>query len=99
MRRLAGVPQLGIISLVYPTATHSRLEHVLGTFTNVVRYCDALYHDPLNSLFKQIVSEADIIALLLAALFHDLGQFPLAHDLEEAAPELFDHEKIARQIY
>jgi HD superfamily phosphohydrolase/serine/threonine protein kinase len=95
MRRLAGVPQLGIISLVYPTATHSRLEHVLGTFTNVVRYCDALYHDPLNPLFKQIVKEADIIALLLAALFHDLGQFPLAHDLEDAAPELFDHEKIS----
>jgi HD superfamily phosphohydrolase len=95
MRRLAGVPQLGIISLVYPTATHSRLEHVLGTFTNVVRYCDALYNDPLNPLFKQIISETDIKALLLAALFHDLGQFPLAHDLEEAAPKLFDHEEIS----
>ena len=28
LRRLAGVSQLGFISLVYPTATHSRFEHV-----------------------------------------------------------------------
>lgn len=98
MRRLAGVPQLGLISLLYPAATHSRLEHVLGTFTNVICYCDALYNDALNPLFKQIVSDEDIRVLLLAALFHDLGQFPLAHDLEEAAPTLFDHEKISTDL-
>ena len=55
MRRLARVPQLGFISLVYPTATHSRLEHVLGTLSNVVRYCDSLYNDALNPLFRQLM--------------------------------------------
>lgn len=95
MRRLASVPQLGFISLVYPTATHSRFEHVLGTFTNVVRYCDALYNDPINPLFRQLMTADDMNALLLAALCHDLGQYPLAHDLEEAAPDIFKHEDIA----
>lgn len=95
MRRLAGVPQLGFISLVYPTATHSRFEHVLGTFTNAVRYCNALYHDHLNPLFRQLMTESDISALLLAALFHDLGQYPLAHDFQDAEEKMFEHEEIA----
>ena len=95
LRRLAGVSQLGFISLVYPTATHSRFEHVLGTFTNVLRYCDTLYNDALNPLFKQIMTEQDIVAVLLAALLHDLGQYALAHDLQEASGDMFEHEGIA----
>ena len=95
MRRLAGVPQLGFISLVYPTATHTRFEHVLGTFTNTVRYCNALYHDHLNPLFRQLMTESDISALLLAALFHDLGQYPLAHDFQDADEKMFGHEEIS----
>lgn len=95
MRRLAGVPQLGFISLVYPTGTHSRLEHVLGTFTNVVRYCNALINDALNPLFKQLMTTDDIVCLILAGLFHDLGQYPLAHDLQDACAEVFEHEEIA----
>jgi len=93
-RRLGDISQLGFISLVYPTATHSRLEHVLGTFSNVVRYCDALYHDPINPLFRQIMNEDDLKAVFLAALFHDIGQYSLAHDLEEAEPDIFSHEEI-----
>jgi HD superfamily phosphohydrolase len=41
MRRLAGVSQLGFISLVYPTATHSRFEHVLGTPLRATHYTHA----------------------------------------------------------
>jgi len=97
-RKLTTVTQLGFISQIYPTATHSRLEHVLGTFSNVVRYCDALWHDHINPLFKQIFTEHDINLLFLSALCHDIGQYPLAHDLEEAEPQLFSHTKIAQKI-
>lgn len=95
--RLGYVSQLGFINLLYPTATHSRLEHMLGTYSNVVRYCDALYNDPFNPVFKQIMNESDIKAVLLAALFHDLGQYPLAHDLEESEP-LFSHEDLTEYL-
>jgi HD superfamily phosphohydrolase len=95
--RLAYVSQLGFANLVYPTATNSRLEHILGTYSNIARYCDALYNDPINPLFKQIMNENDIKSVLLAALFHDIGQYPLAHDLEEAEP-LFSHEDLTKEI-
>ncbi len=94
VHRLGNVTQLGLISQIYPTATHSRLEHVLGTFANTVRYVDALWNDPVNPMFKQIMNEEDIRVLLVAALCHDIGHYPLAHDLEEVSKDLFDHEPI-----
>ena len=97
-RRLASISQLGLLVQIYPTATHSRLEHVLGTFSNVVRYCDSLWNDQMNPLFKQIITEHDINLVLLAALCHDLGQYPLAHDMEEAEDKLFSHKEISQKI-
>lgn len=98
LQRLTGISQLGLIIQIYPTATHTRLEHVLGTFTNVAQYINALYNDPINPLFKQIMTAKDIIAALLAGLCHDIGHYPLAHDLHEAIPEAFDHETISIDI-
>lgn len=97
-RRLASISQLGLIVQIYPTATHSRLEHVLGTFSNVVRYCDSLWNDPINPLFKQIMSEHDINLVLLASICHDIGQYPLAHDLEETEEKLFSHKAIGNKL-
>lgn len=97
-RRLGDVTQLGFINLIYPTATHSRMEHVLGTLSNVVCYCDALYNDPVNPLFKQIINVNDLNAVLLAGLLHDLGQYPLAHDFEEAESKIFSHEEIIKKM-
>jgi serine/threonine protein kinase len=89
--RLASISQLGLMTFVYPTAVHSRYEHVLGTMLNVARYIDALWHDPVNPFFKQVITVKDINALLVAALFHDIGQYALAHDFEEAEEDIFSH--------
>lgn len=86
--RLAHVPQLGPISTVYPTATHTRLEHSLGTFRNCCLYVQSLYNDPHNPLFRQLVTDHSIKAVLLASLLHDLGHYPLAHEIEGVAQQL-----------
>jgi HD superfamily phosphohydrolase len=49
-------------------------------------------------LFKQIMRIEDIKGLLLASLLHDIGHFPLAHDLHEALPLAFKHEEICTNI-
>ena len=97
-RRLASVSQLGFIAQIYPSASHSRFEHVLGTYANVARYCDALWNDPVNPFFKQVITEHEINIILLTALFHDVGQYPLAHDIEEAEKELFSHKNLAKEL-
>ncbi len=93
VRQLGKLPQLGLVHFIYPTATHSRLEHSLGTFAMVCRYVRSLYNDPFNPLFRQLVTDRDIEALLVAALVHDVGHYPLAHDLEEADEDVFSHER------
>jgi HD superfamily phosphohydrolase len=98
MLRLASCTQLGLLNLIYPTATHTRMEHSLGTFSVLCRYILALYHDPLNPLFRQLMTAEDLRAALLAALLHDIGQYPLAHDLEEAEPEIFSHLIIGERL-
>jgi hypothetical protein len=98
VRRLAAISQLGLVSQVYPTATHSRLEHSLGTFHKATQVILSLYHDPFSPLFRQVMTQEDICAALLAAVLHDIGQFPLAHDLEEIAPSTFDHKQLGERI-
>ena len=98
LQRLSRISQLGFISFIYPTATHTRLEHSLGTYSNVVRYCNALYHDPINPFFRQVMTEEDLKAVLLAGLCHDLGQYPLAHDFEDAVSNAFSHEEITVEL-
>jgi HD superfamily phosphohydrolase len=96
--RLGNISQLGLLNLIYPTATHSRFEHSLGTFAILARYIRFLYYDQLNPLFKQIMTEEDLKALLVTALVHDIGQYPLAHDLEDVSKKMFSHEKVGKTI-
>jgi HD superfamily phosphohydrolase/serine/threonine protein kinase len=98
VRALGKLRQLGLVSMVYPTASHSRLEHTLGTFGMATRYLRALYNDSINPVFRQIMDEDDIASCLAACLVHDVGHYPLAHDLEEVDEELFSHERRTRAI-
>ena len=93
-RRLNSITQLGMLSQVYPGAKHSRKEHCLGTYANICRLVKALYDDQASPLFRQLYSANEIRALLLASLLHDLGQFPLAHDLEEIDKAIFNHSEL-----
>lgn len=94
IRRLSSITQLGVVSQVYPSAKHTRREHSLGTYANTGRLVRALYNDSVSPLFRQIIEEEDICDVLVASLLHDIGQFPLAHDLEEIDKKVFDHDSL-----
>lgn len=98
VKRLAAITQLGLVNQVYPTAVHSRLEHSIGTYHNACRFILSLYHDPLSPLFRQVFTPQDIKTLLVAAVLHDVGQYPLAHDLEEIDENRFDHKRVGTEI-
>jgi len=98
LMRLGNCTQLGLLNLVYPTATHTRLEHSIGTYSVLCRFILALYNDPLNPLFCQIMDENDLRSALLASLLHDIGQYALAHDLEEADNTFFSHSKLGETL-
>jgi HD superfamily phosphohydrolase len=70
----------------------------LGAYSNAAQYITALYNDPINPLFRQIASTADLLATLLAALLHDLGQYQHAHDLDDVESVVFKHETLTASL-
>lgn len=98
VRKLAGVSQLNLVTQVYPTATHTRFEHTLGAMYNVARYCISLWNDPINPFFRQIMNTKELNLVLITAIIHDIGHYPLAHTFEEVDNKIFSHHGIAEQL-
>lgn len=95
-RRLARISQLGLVSLVYPAAIHTRLEHSLGVYRLALLYLQQLSHDPR---FSAAVSPADAELFLSAALVHDVGHWPFCHPIEDIClPGVPLHEQLASRF-
>jgi HD superfamily phosphohydrolase len=95
-RRLARISQLGLVSLVYPAANHTRLEHSLGVYRNALLYLKQLAGD---ERFAAAITEADAETFLAAALVHDLGHWPFCHAIEDMAlPGVPTHELFANSF-
>src|SRR5881392_3875287 len=65
-QRLRRVRQLGMASLAYPGADHSRYSHSLGVMQTARRMLEQLRH-------SVPVDEGEETVLLAACLLHDLG--------------------------
>ena len=95
-RRLARISQLGLVSLVYPAAHHTRFEHALGVYRLALLCLRHLSHDPR---FAEAISRADGERLLVAALLHDLGHWPFCHPIEDIRlPGVPSHELFANSF-
>jgi len=92
-RRLSRISQLGLVSTVYPGATHTRFEHSLGVYRNALLYLQRL---SAISDFRNQISVDDAQLFLVAALFHDVGHFPFCHLIEDMGiPGMRRHEVMA----
>lgn len=92
MQSIASCLQLGLVNFIWPTATHTRLEHAIGTFGMACAAVTELYADPQSPIFRILATPRIVRTMITAALLHDVGHYPLAHDLEEAFDDIFDHE-------
>lgn len=74
-QRLRNLKQLGLASLVYPNATHTRFAHSLGVFRLMSRIIDLLVE-------KGRFTDDDRRKMRIAALLHDIGHYPYSHLME-----------------
>jgi HD superfamily phosphohydrolase len=95
-RRLAHISQLGLVSLVYPAANHTRFEHSLGVYRLALLFLRQLSYD---ARFSAAIAPADGELLLAAALLHDLGHWPFCHPIEDIRlPGVPRHEQFANSF-
>ncbi len=95
--RLQGIKQLGFVYRVWPGATHTRFEHSLGVYWLMLRALRTLLQGPR----ERAVLASDpgaLVALLSAALVHDIGHYPFSHAIEELGYPIPPHERVGRQI-
>lgn len=72
-KRLQDISQLGLVKRIFPGALHNRYIHSLGVMHVIDQM--ALHLKLFNSAERQL--------LRLAGMLHDLGHYPLSHDLEQ----------------
>ncbi len=95
-RRLARISQLGLVSLVYPAAIHTRFEHSLGVYRLALLLLKQLAHD---RRFAAAVEVPHAELFLATALLHDLGHWPFCHAIEDMhLPEVPTHELFANSF-
>lgn len=73
-QRLRHIKQMGLTSLVFPGAEHTRFAHSIGAVQIVERLTENL---------RGRLSDKDHQLLRLGALLHDIGHLPLSHTLEK----------------
>ncbi len=92
VQRMRNIRQLGLTSLVFPGAEHSRFAHALGTAHVMARLLDrirAIQEVLAKDMRLDAEAEADALA---AALLHDVGHGPFSHLFEEVFPNVRRHE-------
>lgn len=75
--------QLGQVREVFPGATHTRFEHLLGTVTTTAFFIRSLYLNEINSFWRVSAEADDATAVILAAILHDTGHLAFGHFIEE----------------
>ena len=89
MQRLGRINQLGLASVVYPGARHTRFQHSLGAFH--------LTSEAIMTLQQkgQFIFDSEAEAVLAAILMHDIGHGPFSHVLENTLIHGISHEEIS----
>jgi len=92
-QKLGRIRQLGPASLVYPGASHTRLNHSIGVFYLARRILKAIL---FSENCPDCLTLTGVKSFLCASLLHDIGHFPHAHSFMELP--LKDHEILSGEI-
>jgi len=100
MQRLRQIYQLQSARWVYPSAEHSRFQHVLGAMHLAGRFARHLYPS-LKAAVPDCPTSTYVEEFLrVAALLHDIGHGPFGHFFDDNYLAQYDltHEKLGQHI-
>lgn len=92
LQRLTRIKQVGLSSVVYPGAQHTRFQHSLGAFY--------LMSEAITQLKAkgQFIFDSEAEAVQAAILLHDIGHGPFSHVLEDTIVKGVSHEEISLML-
>lgn len=91
-QRLRRISQMGLSSLVYPGAHHTRFEHAIGAMHVMQKAIEVLITKGIQ------ISPQEREAMQIAILLHDIGHGPFSHATEKKLLHGIDHETISLRV-
>ena len=90
LQRLTRIKQVGLSSVVYPGAQHTRFQHSLGAFH--------LMSEAITQLASKgnFIFDSEAEAVQAAILLHDIGHGPFSHVLEDTIVKGTDEQRDER---
>lgn len=82
-KRLHDISQLGLVNRIFPCALHTRYTHSIG----VMHIAGEMAKHINANMGEDFFDESDIQILRLAGMLHDIGHYPLSHNVEQAYRE------------
>lgn len=92
LQRLNRIKQVGLSSVVYPGAQHTRFQHSLGAFH--------LMSEAITQLTSKghFIFDSEAEAVQAAILLHDIGHGPFSHVLEDTIVKGVSHEEVSLML-
>ena len=88
-QRLRRISQTGLLSLIFPGATHTRFHHAIGAMHLMFNALEILKQKGVK------ISTKEEKGAMLAVLLHDVGHGPFSHALENILMDNWHHEKLS----
>ena len=88
-QRLRRISQTGLLSLIFPGATHTRFHHAIGAMHLMFNALEILKQKGVK------ISTEEEKEAMLAVLLHDVGHGPFSHALENILMDNWHHEKLS----
>lgn len=88
-KRLHNLSQLGLVKWIFPCALHTRYTHSIGVMHVVGEMAT---HININ-MREKFFCDSEIQILRLAGLLHDIGHYPLSHNIEYAYKDAENADK------
>ena len=88
-QRLRRISQTGLLSLIFPGATHTRFHHAIGAMHLMFNALEILKQKGVK------ISTEEEKGAMLAVLLHDVGHGPFSHALENILMDNWHPEKLS----
>lgn len=82
-KRLHSISQLGLVNWVFPCALHTRYTHSIG----VMHIAGEMAMHINSNLGRPFFDDSDIEIIRIAGMLHDVGHYPMSHNVESAYKE------------
>lgn len=79
-KRLHSISQLGLVNLIFPCALHTRYVHSIG----VMHVASEMATRINSNMSYPFFDDSDIQIIRLAGMLHDIGHYPMSHNIEQA---------------